>query len=232
MAEEISLDSRLKHIAIIMDGNGRWAQNRLMPREYGHKIGAKALEDLGTYCKKIGLSYLTVYAFSTENWKRPEKEVSAIMKAVDEYIIKSTADCEKNQVSFRFLGDLTRFSQETQQNIHHLEEISKGYSFHLSIALNYGGREEIVHACNQLLKEGKTEITESDISANIYSHDIPDPDLIIRTGGELRISNFLLWQNAYSEFYFTNVLWPDFDSKELDKAINDFYHRKRRYGGV
>ena len=225
-------DNRLKHIAIIMDGNGRWATRRGLPREIGHKHGASAMRKIVEYCGKIGLKTLTVYAFSTENWKRPEKEVSSILSLLKQYV----AECEKNvkkyNAHFHFIGDLSVFDSELRERIERLDELTSDRPFTLNIAFNYGGRSELVHAFRNLQKSGNREITEDDISNAMYTSFCGDPDLIIRTGGDMRISNFLLWQAAYAELYFTDVLWPDFDEKELNRAIENFYSRKRRYGGV
>ena len=226
------LDDRLKHIAIIMDGNGRWATKRGFPREIGHKNGAETFKRLVEYCKDINLKVLTVYAFSTENWKRPEKEVSAIMKLLSRYITECEKNLDKYDLRVKFIGDISVFDKKLVNRIVNLEEKSRNNSLCLNIAFNYGGRSELVTAVNKLISNGKGEITEEDISGAIYTAHCPDPDLIIRTGGDLRISNFLMWQSAYSELYFTDVLWPDFNEEELNKAISDFYNRKRRYGGL
>ncbi len=228
----IPMDGSLRHIAIIMDGNGRWATRRGLPREVGHKHGASAMQKIVEYCGKIGLKTLTVYAFSTENWKRPQKEVNSILSLLRQYV----SDCEKNinkyNAHFHFIGDLSVFDPELRERIERLDELTGDRSFTLNIAFNYGGRSELVRAFRQLQQSGKQEITEDDISGAMYTSFCGDPDLIIRTGGDMRISNFLLWQAAYAELYFTDVLWPDFDEKELDRAIANFYLRKRRYGGV
>lgn len=228
----MKLDDRLKHIAIIMDGNGRWATKRGMPREVGHSHGAATFKKIIEYCKDIDLKFLTVYAFSTENWKRPEKEVNSIMKLLDRYIDECERNIDKYDLSVNFIGDLSVFDRELQDRIEKLHAKSKDNSLILNIAFNYGGRSEIAWAVNKLIKQGCTDISEKDISSAVYTAGCPDPDLIIRTGGDYRISNFLLWQAAYSELYFTDVLWPDFDEKELDKAIESFYLRKRRFGGL
>lgn len=226
------VDDRLQHIAFIMDGNGRWAKKRGMPREFGHSHGAATFKKVGRYCESIGCKYMTVYAFSTENWKRPQKEVDTIMKIFDEYIETCFKEMEDDNVHFRFIGDLTIFPQELQEKMARIDRETAHKPFILNIAVNYGGREEIVHACNELLAENATKITEEDIGKHIYTAGCPEPDLVVRTGGELRISNFMLWQSAYTEFYFTDVLWPDFSSADVDKAVAAFYSRKRRYGGV
>ena len=226
------LDERLAHIAFIMDGNGRWAKKRGMPREYGHRFGVQAFRKILDYCVKIGLQTITVYAFSTENWKRPKKEVDAIMKLMDRYL----SECERNLAKYNFricfLGDKEVFDAARRARMERLEESTADKSTTLNIALNYGGRDEIVHACNTLIAKGNKHITPEELSAALYTAKSPDPDLIIRTGGDLRISNFLLWQAAYAELYFTDCLWPDFGPEQLNLAIEDFYTRKRRYGGV
>ena len=231
-AEKIVVDERLQHIAFIMDGNGRWAQRRGMPREFGHSHGAATFKKVGRYCESIGLKYMTVYAFSTENWKRPKKEVDTIMKILDDYIEDCFVEMVDDNVRFRFIGNLSIFPQSVQDKMAKIERESAHKPFLLNIAVNYGGREEITHAFNTLIEQGKTTVTEADISAATYTPDCPDPDLIVRTGGDLRTSNFLLWQSAYAEYYFTDVLWPDFSSKDVDNAVAAFYSRKRRYGGV
>ena len=226
--KSFKVDDRLKHIAFIMDGNGRWAKKRGMPREFGHKNGVETFREITTYCKDIGISYVTVYAFSTENWKRPQKEVEAIMGLLDSYLEKKFPD----DVSFRFIGDMGRLSPSLVDKIHSVEERTQGREYVLNVALNYGSRAEIVNACNRLIAEGKTEISEDDLNRALYTGGCPDPDLIVRTGGDLRISNFLLWQAAYSELYFTDVLWPDMKPSDVDAAIESFYSRKRRFGGL
>lgn len=228
----IQIDDRLKHIAFIMDGNGRWAQQQGKPREYGHRFGVVALERVSRYCKSLGLGTMTVYAFSTENWKRPKVEVNAIMMLLEQYITKMTRTVHDDAVRYCFIGDMSVLSSNLREKISKLEALSAGYEQVINIALNYGGREEIVHSCNALIAQGKTRITEEDISRALYTAHCPSPDLIVRTGGELRLSNFLMWQSAYAELYFTDVLWPDFSTDDVDAAITAFYSRKRRYGGV
>ena len=228
----VQIDDRLKHIAFIMDGNGRWAQKRGKPREYGHRFGVEALERVSRYGRKLGLNTMTVYAFSTENWKRPQPEVNAIMKLLEQYINQARRMLDKDCARYRFLGDLSVLSPSVQKKIHDLEEASSCYPQTLNIALNYGGREEIVHCCNELMAQGKTHITEEDIERHLYTSHCPPPDLIVRTGGELRLSNFLMWQSAYAELYFTDVLWPDYSPEHVNEAIRVFYSRKRRFGGV
>lgn len=228
----IVTDERLCHIAFIMDGNGRWAKKRGFPREYGHKIGAKVFKNVIRHCGDIGIKYVTVYAFSTENWKRSEKEVSAIMNLLSEYIDEARNDTEGNCVRVRFVGDMSKLPEELAKKAQTLEEVTAEYEKQVNIALNYGGRDEIVKAVNRLIAAGKREITEDDISANLYTADCPPPDLIVRTGGEYRLSNFLMWQSAYSELYFTDVLWPDFNDDNVDDAVREFYKRNRRFGSA
>ncbi len=222
----------LTHIAFIMDGNGRWARQRGLPREQGHRFGVKAFEKVLKHCERRGVTTVTVYAFSTENWKRPQKEVDAIMKLMDHYLDECEKNIEKYNMRIRFLGDKSVFEPRRRAHMEHLECLTKDRARTLNIALNYGGRGEIVRACNRLLAEGRERVDESTFAAALDTAGDADPDLIVRTGGDLRISNFLLWQSAYAELYFTDVLWPDFGSEELDAAIDDFYRRKRRFGGV
>lgn len=225
-------DERLRHIAFIMDGNGRWAKSRGMPRSYGHKAGAKAFKEAVRYCSTIGLRHMTVYAFSTENWTRPKEEVDAIMQLLDDYIEEALSELANNDVRIVFLGEKTPFSDTLRAKMEHLEQSSASNSLILNIAMNYGGRDELLHAVNAAIAEGKRHITEEDIEAHLYTKLSPPPDLIIRTANERRLSNFLLWQASYAEFYFTKVLWPDFGKKDIDAAIRDFYSRKRNYGGI
>ncbi len=225
-------EGRLKHIAFIMDGNGRWAQKRGFPRTYGHAAGASNFKKVVEYCGSIGISAVTVYAFSTENWKRPKDEVDAIMKLLGEYIDEAEKSFGSRDISVRFLGDKRVFPSELSERMISLEKLTEGKNLILNIAVNYGGRDDIVHAVNSLIAEGKKEITEDDITSHLYTKDSPPPDLIVRTGAEKRISNFLLWDSAYSELYFSDVLWPDFGEREVELCVSEFYKRKRRYGGV
>lgn len=227
------------HIAIVMDGNGRWAKRRGLPRQAGHKVGAEAFRSIANYAKSIGLSYLTVYAFSTENWKRSDEEVGAIMELLERYLREAITDMDKNRVRFCFFGDLSRLSPELREEARIAAERSSKYEgVQVNFCLNYGGRAEILRAAHRFAAqcaagEAKPEeLTEQRFSELMYSAGIPDPELVIRPGGELRISNFLLWQSAYAEYYFTDVLWPDFGPKELDLAIDAFNHRNRRFGGA
>ena len=226
-----------RHIAIILDGNGRWAKKRGLPRTAGHAVGSETFRKIATYCKNIGVEYLTVYAFSTENWNRPADEVGTIMKLLGKYLNEAIETMERDHIKMKIFGDIGKLPPELQKLVEKTDEISSRYEgFQANICLNYGGRDEIVNAARryaQDLKEGKAaELTEESFSNYMYSAGIPDPDLLIRPGGEQRISNFLLWQCAYAEFYFTDVLWPDFTHEELDKAIAEFHRRDRRYGGV
>lgn len=227
-----------RHIAIILDGNGRWAKKRGLPRTAGHAAGAETFRRIATYCKNIGVNYLTVYAFSTENWSRPEEEVKSIMKLLDRYLREAIATMERDHIKMKILGDVSILSPSLRAEIEQTNEISSRYEgFQANICLNYGGRAEILQAAKRYAVDASkgiapADLTEEAFSSYLYSAGIPDPDLLIRPGGEKRISNFLLWQCAYSEFYFTDVLWPDFTPEELDKAIAEFSRRDRRFGGV
>ena len=226
-----------RHIAIILDGNGRWAKKRGLPRTAGHAVGAENFRKIATYCKNIGIDYLTVYAFSTENWKRPPEEVKNIMKLLDKYLHEAIDPMERDHIKMRVLGDVSGLSPELQSLVHKTDVISNHYDgFQANICLNYGGRDEIVHAVRRYAEDlalgDAPQLDEESFGNYMYSAGIPDPDLLIRPGGEKRISNFLLWQCAYSEFYFTDVLWPDFSTDELDKAIVEYQSRDRRFGGV
>ena len=227
------------HIAIIMDGNGRWAKKRGLPRTSGHKAGSETFQRIAEYCKEIGVKYLTVYAFSTENWKRSEDEVNAIMSLLKRYLMDAIEKMERNHIRIEFFGDLSRLSPELQLLCCRVREISSRYDgVQVNICLNYGGRDEIVRAAQAYARACAEKqidpngLTEAEFSKYLYSAEVPDPELIIRPSGEIRISNFLLWQSAYAEYYFTDVLWPDFDSDELEKAIDAFNRRNRRFGGV
>ena len=215
-----------------MDGNGRWAKKRGMPREYGHRFGAETFRKIMEYCGDIGIEAATFYVFSTENWKRPQKEVDSIMKLLNKYLDECEEKVLKNDARFVFLGDKAVFPEDMRSKMIDIEEKSKKNKKIVNLALNYGGRDEIAMAVNKLIAEGKTRVSEADISAAVYTADSPELDLIIRTGGDMRISNFLLWQSAYAELYFTDILWPDFSTADVDAAINNFMSRKRRFGGV
>ena len=227
-----------QHIAIIMDGNGRWAKKRGLPRTAGHAAGAEAFRRIANYCRTLGVKYLTVYAFSTENWKRSEEEVAGIMKLLGKYLREALADMEKNRVCFRFFGDLSRLSPELQALCSDAVRQSADYDVQVNFCLNYGGRDEIVRAARAFAADvaagnhKSEDLTEEMLSKYLYSADVPDPELIIRPSGEMRTSNFLLWQSAYSEYVFLNVLWPDFGPKDLDRAIEEYNRRNRRFGGT
>ena len=227
-----------RHIAIIMDGNGRWAKQRGLPRTDGHAAGAEAFRRIANYCRTLGVEYLTVYAFSTENWKRSQEEVAGIMKLLRRYLEEALRDMEKNRVCFRFFGDLTRLSPELQALCRDAESRSRDYDVQVNFCLNYGGRDELVHAARSFAADvaaGKyrpEELTEELLSSYLYTRDVPDPELIIRPSGEKRTSNFLLWQSAYSEYVFMNVLWPDFSPEHMDQAIEEYHRRNRRFGGT
>jgi undecaprenyl diphosphate synthase len=225
------------HIAIIMDGNGRWAKRRGMPRTFGHTQGAKVVEQILEDADHMGVKYLTVYAFSTENWSRPQTEVKALMNLLRRYMKTSLAKCAKNNVRIRVIGDKSMLDEDLQASIANLEqETASNTGIGFQIAINYGGRDEIVRAVRRAAGQGLLDeidkIDESVLDSCLDTAGIPDPDLLIRTCGEQRISNFLLWQLAYSEFYFTPKAWPDFDKDELIKAIEAYNHRERRYGGL
>ena len=225
---------KIRHIAFIMDGNGRWAKKRGFPREYGHRKGAETFKRVMEYCGDIGIEATTFYVFSTENWKRPKNEVDALMKLLEDYL----DECKKmfvergDNVRFVFLGDKAPFTSSLREKMEEIEDLTKDKTRIVNLAINYGGRDELVHAFNSLLADGRRDICEDDISNAIYTKDSPPLDMIVRTGGDIRISNFLLWQAAYAELYFVDTLWPDFSTKDIDKAINEFNNRNRRFGGV
>ena len=231
-AGQVDMGRLPRHIAIIMDGNGRWAKKRGLPRTAGHKVGAEVFRDIATYCQELGIEYLTIYAFSTENWKRPKDEVDVLMSLLEQYLQEAIDTMERDHIRLRVLGDVAGLSPQLQRMIDETNAISTHYQgFQANICLNYGGRAEILRAA-RLCAESGEEWTEENFSKYLWSAGIPDPELIIRPSGELRLSNFLLWQCAYSEFYFCDTLWPDFKRKDLDLAIIDFQHRDRRFGGV
>ena len=223
-----------RHIAVIMDGNGRWAKKRGLPRQAGHKVGAETFRTIATYCKDIGVQYFTVYAFSTENWKRPQEEVNALMNLFRAYLKEAAETMFQRGVAVRVLGDLTPLPEDIRAQIREVDEIADRLgpdAATASLCINYGGRDEIKNA----VKSGALapeDITEETIGAHLYTAHMPDPDLIIRPSGEIRTSNFLLWQSAYAEYYFTDVLWPDFKTTDMDAAIDAFNKRNRRFGGV
>ena len=227
-----------RHIAIIMDGNGRWAKTRGLPRTAGHAAGAEAFRRIANYCRTLGVEYLTVYAFSTENWKRSQEEVGGIMRLLGNYLREALRDMDKNRVRFRFFGDLSRLDPKLQELCLQAQNQSSEYDVQVNFCLNYGGRDELVRAARQFaqdVSDGKyhpEDLSEELLSSYLYSRDVPDPELIIRPSGEMRTSNFLLWQSAYSEYVFLNVLWPDFGPDDLDEAIAEYHRRNRRFGGV
>ena len=227
------------HVAIILDGNGRWAKKRFLPRNVGHAEGAKTVEQICEDAWDLGIKYLTVYAFSTENWKRPPKEVNALMKLLRKYLVDCIERTSKNNMRVRVIGDRSRLDEDIRSAIEELERVSAvNTGLNFTIALNYGSRDEMIRAMSAMYRDcregrfSEEEITEERFSSYLDTADIPDPDLMIRTSGEQRLSNWLLWQLAYAEFYFTDVLWPDFNKKELEKAIIYFNTRERRFGGV
>ena len=229
-----------QHIAVIMDGNGRWAKKRGMPRKAGHAAGAETFRRIATYSKDIGVKYFTVYAFSTENWKRPKDEVDALMNLFRRYLKEAIEDMAKNNVAVQVIGDLHVLPEDIRDLIDECDEVASGLDnpAYATLCINYGGRDEIKNAVRAIAQQVQTgelspeDITEETVSRHLYTADMPDPDLIIRPSGEIRISNFLLWQSAYSEYYFTDVLWPDFKPEHLDAAIASFNQRQRRFGGV
>ena len=228
-----------KHIAIIMDGNGRWAKQRGLPRTAGHKAGSETFRRIAKYCNTLGVKYLTVYAFSTENWKRSVDEVSSIMGLLKLYLQEALRDMEKNHIRFNFMGDLSRLTPELRKLCRETMERSARYNeVQVNLCINYGGRDELIRATKAFMadvaagKRNAEELTEEVFSEYLDSAGVPDPELLIRPSGELRISNFLPWQTAYSEFVFMNVLWPDFSEADLDAAIAEYQRRNRRFGGV
>lgn len=236
-APQVDFSRLPRHVAIILDGNGRWAKKRGLPRTAGHAYGAEAFRRIGNYCKAIGIEYLTVYAFSTENWRRPPEEVRTIMSIFDKYMKEALSIMERDKFKMRFFGERSGLSPELQRLMAAAEEKSTHYDgCQMNLCINYGGRDEILHAVRwyaEAYKAGTApELTEDVFSGYLYSAGIPDPDLIIRTSGEQRLSNFLPWQGAYSELYFTDVLWPDFTERDMDAALAEFQRRDRRFGGV
>ena len=237
-AEEIDLSNLPRHIAIIMDGNGRWAKKRGLPRTAGHAAGAETFRRVATYCKDLGLDYLTVYAFSTENWKRPPEEVETIMGLLEQYLGEAIEKMERDGIRLKFFGDTSVLSDSLRGLIHETDDITAhlGKVFQANVCVNYGGRDEIVRAARQWaerVKAGEENALTEDVFASLLdSAGIPDPELLIRPGGEMRISNFLMWQTAYSEMVFTDTLWPDFGEKDINAAIAQYQKRDRRFGGL
>lgn len=222
----------INHIAIIMDGNGRWAKERGLKRIKGHEKGADVVREITTHCAKIGIKYLTLYAFSTENWKRPKSEVEFLMKLLDKYLKKELKTLMDNDIRFETIGDMSKFSPSLQKRIELTKEKTKNnHKMTQILALNYGARDEITRAVKELVKNNE-EINEENISKNLDTKNFPDPDILIRTSGEVRISNFMLWQLAYSEMFFVQTLWPDFSANELDEIIEKYKTRERRFGGI
>ena len=228
-----------KHVAIILDGNGRWAKSKGMPRNYGHTVGAKNVETVCQAADELGIEYLTLYAFSTENWNRPDSEVAALMKLLESYLKNCIRTANKNNMRVRVIGELSRLSESFQKKIQKLEEVSAANTgLNLTIAINYGSRDEMLRAMKHMftdIKNGRIteeEINEKTLYGYLDTRELPDPDLLIRTSGEQRLSNYLLWQLAYSEFYFTDVPWPDFHKKELELAVEAYNKRDRRFGGL
>lgn len=227
------------HVAIILDGNGRWAKSKGMPRNYGHTMGAKNVEVIAKAAHDMGIRYLTLYAFSTENWNRPEKEVNALMRLLDSYLKNCIKTAKKNDMRVRVIGDITQLDDKFQKSIRDLEAASAAYQgLNLQIAINYGSRDEMIRAMKKMMQDydkgnfAAEDLNEAKFSSYLDTAGIPDPDLLIRTSGEQRLSNYLLWQLAYSEFYFTDVPWPDFNEKELERAVEAYSFRDRRYGGI
>ena len=222
----------VSHIAFIMDGNGRWAKRRGLPREAGHRAGAKTFSRVVEYCVARGIPTVTVYAFSTENWRRPQHEVDALMELLDRYMDEAFEKYSERDVELVFIGRRDGLSPSLVEKMEKLEEGSRGRTARLNVALNYGGRDEIVRAVNRLAEEGKLPCDEQTLSAALDSSGRPDPDIVVRTGGDKRISNFLLWESAYAEYFFTDTLWPDFTPRELDRILENYAGRHRRYGGL
>lgn len=232
-SKKISFNNLPKSIGIIMDGNGRWAKKRGLPRSVGHRAGAETLRKIVEYCDEIGIKSVTAYAFSTENWKRPKAEVDNLMKLLEEYLTSAEEMLFGKNAVIKVIGNIDVLSESIKQKIKDTEQLTKNNTgVVLNLAINYGGRDELVSAINKCIKDGITTVTQSDIEKRLYSSDLTDVDLIIRPSGEYRLSNFLLWQSAYAEFWFDDVLWPDFTIKHLNKALADYQSRNRRFGGV
>ncbi len=230
----ITSENPLRSVAIIMDGNGRWAKRRALPRTAGHAAGAGRIQAALEKFRELGIHYVTLYAFSTENWKRPAEEVNAIMELAFKYLDTTVTEKVESDKDFsiKFLGDKAPLPEKLRNKCIELEERSAGRAFVCSVALNYGGRDEIVHAANEAIAAGHSVLTEELLSKYMYTSPEPDPDLVIRTGGDFRTSNFLIWQSAYSEYYVTPTFFPDFNEAEIVKAVNAYYSRKRRFGGL
>jgi undecaprenyl diphosphate synthase len=232
LLKKINVNELPNHIAIIMDGNGRWAKMRNLPRTFGHRQGIKSVREVIEGCTELGIKILTLYAFSTENWQRPKTEIRFLMRLLYNYLKREAEELHKKNIKLTTIGDITKLPENVQSEIEHIKNVTKNNSgLILNLALNYGGRSEIIESIKKLVKS-KKEINEQNLSEFMYTSGLPDPDLLIRTSGELRISNFLLWQIAYTELYFTDVLWPDFRKEDLYKAIIDYQSRDRRFGRV
>ncbi len=230
---EIELSKLPRHIAIIMDGNGRWAKKKSLPRVFGHKQGVKTVKSVVKAADSLGIKVLTLYAFSTENWKRPQTEIKALFSLLLQFLKKELKELHANGVKLRILGDISKFPDNIQKEIEKVRGLTaENKGLELNIALNYGSRQEIIRAFGKIAEKGIKNPTEEDISEYLYTAGQPDPDLLIRTSGEMRISNFLLWQIAYSEIYVTEKLWPDFSKKDLEDAVTDYQKRERRFGGI
>lgn len=233
MTTKIDLSKLPAHIAIIMDGNGRWARNKGRPRIFGHREGTKRVHEIVEECSKLNINVLTLYAFSTENWIRPKSEVYALMSLLKNYLKKELPTILKHNIRLKAIGDISKLPKSVSNELEtSISKTENNTGMVLNLALNYGSRQEIVRAVNKLIEEGKKEITEELINMNLDTKNLPDPDLLIRTSGEMRLSNFLLWQIAYTELYVTDVLWPDFKQKNLFDAIINYQSRQRRFGGV
>ena len=233
---KLNLEKMPQHIAFIMDGNGRWATKKAMPRKFGHKVGAERLEKIVEYCFDIGIKIVSCFAFSTENWQRPKEEIDYIFSLLKEYIKKQKSkkqELKQRNIKIKLLGDLQKLPDDLKSELEEIEkETSDCDMFVLNIAINYGGRDDIVNACNKLLEMGKKSITEQDLHDCLYTGNLHDPDFIVRTAGDVRLSNFMLFQSAYSELYFTKTLWPDFQPKHLDKALKNYAKRTRKFGQI
>ena len=228
---EVNIGEKIKHIAFIMDGNGRWAKKRLLPRSQGHVEGLKTFTKIVEHCFNLGIANITVYAFSTENWNRSAEEVGALMGLLEKNIDDNADELIEKGIRLIFLGDKSPLSKTLADKMTDIEKRSAHNKAILNVAVNYGARDEITHAVNELISEGKTQVSAEDITTHLYTKNSPDPDLIVRTAGEKRLSNFLLWQAAYSEFYYSDKLWPDFKPEDVDEAVEDFMSRHRKFGG-
>ena len=222
-----------KHVAFIMDGNGRWAKKRLMPRSYGHKMAVENVTEVVEYCFSKGIKYISLFAFSTENWNRSKEEIDALFDLLRKYFTVKIKQLLKEGVRLTVMGDLSRLPEDVREDLEAaIAQTQQNDKFILNVGINYGGRDEILRACNKLLAQGKNAVTEADFRSALYTADIPDPDLVVRTSGEVRISNFMIYQMAYSELYFPKTLWPDFHKKDVDRCLKVYAKRNRRFGGV